>query len=436
MTIWGIFQIILTFLEVAVCFGVCDALIYKKEFIKEHWIYTLLCVLVITYLIVINREVVFYSHLVFLTEIFLIWGCLYFKGRKKGILSFVLILDYNLVVMLLDFAFAFSAISYLNENFWDIIYYQVGGGKILIYFLARSILTFSSFVLLRHVERMRFDIENYKGLLWGVGIIGIIWGWWFSTTLIDHGSESNLWDSFFIITCLVILTAFMAVKLKNTHLEAQSQIMQMENELLEQNYDSFQRLYENNRYIYHDFKNHMILLQTYLEHGEYEEARNYLGRIAAPIEQISNCAYSNCKVLDLVINLKGFEASQKDILYQLDVDKEVVFNIDENDLGILLFNLLDNAIEACERMKTKERWIRIVVKRKNQILVIKIVNSIEKEVFKKDGRYLTEKKDKEMHGLGMKSVESIVEKYEGDVSWNHTKDTFTAVITFFKNELQ
>lgn len=211
--------------------------------------------------------------------------------------------------------------------------------------------------------------------------------------------------------------------------------MQMKNELLEQNYSNFQRLYENNRYIYHDFKNHMILLQNYLEYGEYEKARSYLGRIAAPMEQISKCAYSNCKVLDLVINLKGFEASQKDILYQLDIEKEMVFDIDENDIGILLFNLLDNAIEACERVKTKERWIRIAVKRKNQISIIKIVNSIEKEVFKKDGRYLTEKKDKEKHGFGMKSVESIVQKYEGDVSWNHTKDTFTAVITFFENEL-
>lgn len=435
MTIWGILQMILTFLEVAVCFFVCDTLIYKKAFIKEHWIYTLICVLAIIYFIVINREVVFYSHLVFVTEIFLIWGCLYFKGRKKAILSLAIILDYNLAVMLVDFSFSFSAISFLDENFWDIIYYQVGGGRILIYFLSRSILIFSCFVLLRNVEGMRFDIERYKGLLWGVGIIGIIWGWWLLATLLDHGSKNSLWDSFFIITCLVILTAFMAIKLKNTHLEAQSQIMQMKNELLEQNYNNYQRLYENNRYIYHDFKNHMILLQTYLEHQEYEKARSYLGRIAAPIQQISNCAYSNCKVLDLVLNLKGFEAGQKDILYQVDIEKEMFFNIDENDLGILLFNLLDNAIEACERMKTKERWIRIAVKRKNQISIIKIVNSIEKEVFKKDGRYLTEKKDKEIHGLGMRSVKSIVEKYEGDVSWNHTEDTFTAVITFFENEL-
>lgn len=435
MTIWEIFQIILTFLEIAVCFGVCDALIYKKEFIKGHWIYTSICVVAITYFVVINREVILFSYLVFVIQVLLTWGCLYLKGRKKGILSLALILDYNLVVMLLDFAFSFWTISFLDENFWDIIYFQIGEGRILIYFLTRSFLLFSSFSLLRYVKRMRFDMENYKGVLWGVGIIGIIWGWWFLTTLIDHGSENNLWDSFFIITCLVILTAFMAVKLKNTNLEAKSQIMQMKNELLEQNYNNFQSLYENNRYIYHDFKNHMILLQTYLEHQEYEEARSYLERIAAPIQQISNCVYSDCKVLDLVLNLKGVEASQKDILYQLDIEKEMVFDIDENDIGILLFNLLDNAIEACERMKTKERWIRIIVKRKNQISIIKIVNSIEKEVFKKDGRYLTEKKDKERHGLGMKSVESIVEKYEGDVSWNHTKDTFTAVITFFENEL-
>lgn len=435
MTIWEVFQIILTFLEVAVCFVVCDALVYKKEFIKGHWIYTFICVAAITYFIVINREVVLYSHLVFASEIFLIWGCLYFKGRKKGALSLALILDYNLMVMLLDFAFSFLAIGLLNENFWNAIYYQVERGRIFIYFFSRSFLFFGGFVLMRYVKKMRFDIEDYKRLLWGVGIIGIVWGWWFLTTLIERSSENNLWDSFFIITCLMILTAFMALKLKNAHLEAESQITQMKNELLEQNYNHYQRLYESNRYIYHDFKNHMILLQAYLDHEEYEKARNYLECIAAPIKQIGNCVYSDCKVLDLVLNLKGFEASQKDILYQLNIEKEIVFNIDENDLGILLFNLLDNAIEACERMKTKERWIRIAVKRKNQISIIKIVNSIEKKILQKDGKYITEKKDAGMHGLGIKSVESIVEKYEGDVSWNHTKDTFTAVITFFENGL-
>ena len=115
MTIWGIFQIILTFLEVAVCFGVCDALIYKKEFIKEHWIYTLLCVVVITYFVIINREIILFSYLVFAIQVLLIWGCLYLKGRKKGILSFALILDYNVVVMLLDFAFSFLTIAFLMK---------------------------------------------------------------------------------------------------------------------------------------------------------------------------------------------------------------------------------------------------------------------------------------------------------------------------------
>ena len=74
MTIWGIFQIILTFLEVAVCFGVCDVLIYKKEFIKEHWIYTFICVLAITYFVIINREVILFSYLVFAIQVLLIWG--------------------------------------------------------------------------------------------------------------------------------------------------------------------------------------------------------------------------------------------------------------------------------------------------------------------------------------------------------------------------
>ena len=53
----------------------------------------------------------------------------------------------------------------------------------------------------------------------------------------------------------------------------------------------------------------------------------------------------------------------------------------------------------------------------------------------KDGKYQTDKDNKEYHGLGMKSVESCVRHYGGDVKWGHTEDTFTVVITFFENGL-
>ncbi|BFL10937.1 hypothetical protein K160097B7_01530 [[Clostridium] hylemonae] len=242
-------------------------------------------------------------------------------------------------------------------------------------------------------------------------------------------------DSLFVITCLAILIALMAIELKSIYLKMQSQMIQMKNELLEKNYDNFSDLYENSKYIYHDFKNHMILLRNYLEREEYIKAKQYLEDIVEPLEELSNYTYCNSQVLNLVLNLKGYESNQKGIRFWTEIENISYQYIDENDLGIIFFNLLDNAIEACEKIEEKEKWIHVAVRNKKQMSIIKIENSIERQVLVKDGKYITEKENKTIHGLGLQSVKTLVEKYDGEVQCSHTEDIFSVVITFFENGL-
>lgn len=280
-----------------------------------------------------------------------------------------------------------------------------------------------------------FYVEDYRGVLFSVGVIGTAWGWLLLNMLEEQGSQVSLGDSFLIVSCLLILLMLMAIELRSTHLKAATRIVRMKNELLEQSYRDMQKLYENNQYISHDFKNHMILLRNYLDKKEYDRASEYLDEITKPIEKLSNYTHTGCEMLDLAINIKRSEAEQKGIQYTVESDREIHPNIDENDLGNIFFNLLDNAIEACEKIEESDKWIRIAIKKKKQIYIMKVENSIGKPIILQEGKYITEKDNKECHGLGMKSVESSVRQYGGDVKWSHTKDRFTAVITFFGNGL-
>ena len=212
-------------------------------------------------------------------------------------------------------------------------------------------------------------------------------------------------------------------------------MVQMKNELLEQSYRDIQKLYINNQYIFHDFKNHMILLKNYLNKKEYDKVSIYLDKIVEPMEKLHSYSNTGCEVLDLVLNIKRSEAEQKGIQYLVEADGKIHTNINENDLGNIFFNLLDNAIEACEKIEKQDKWIRVAIKKKNQIYIMKVENSIEKPIVMKNGEFVTEKEDKERHGIGMKSVESSVKQYGGKVNWSHTKDRFTVVITFFENGL-
>ena len=143
----------------------------------------------------------------------------------------------------------------------------------------------------------------------------------------------------------------------------------------------------------------------------------------------------NQEVLNLVVNLKGYEANQKGIRLITDIDDFEYGMVDETDLWNIMMNLLDNAIEASEQVVHKDKWINITLKKKKGMLIIKVENSMEKELIVKDGNYLSDKDNDSIHGLGIKSVKAIVEKYEGEAEWSNTEDKFTVIITFFENGL-
>lgn len=435
MNIWGILQILLTAFETGLCIWTCDMVVYDGELVKEHKKNIIFGAAIVILIMSYNRMMSFFSWILLLFQVLAIGLIVVLNNKNDRGLTLTFVFDYNLIVALVDLTLSFLAVSYLNESFWDAIYCQVSGGRVLIYLISRSIIFVVCIIIWFYKKKIQFAIKDYRGILFSTGVIGCVWGWWLLMTLIDHGNNTGMGDSFFIVTCLVILSILMVSELRDTHLKTQSQMILMKNELLEENDNNLRNLYKSNQYIYHDFKHHIVILRNYLEKEEYEKARLYMDQLAEPVERLNNYVSSGCDVLDLVLNIKEYEANQKGIRYKVDIDREVKFRVNDNELGNIFFNLLDNAIEACEKIQNREKWIHVTIKKRNQIHIIKVENSIEKQIFMKDGEYVTEKDNKERHGLGMKSVEVSVNRYRGNVKWSHTKDIFTVVITFFENEL-
>lgn len=435
MNVWELLQAVVTAFETGMCVWLCDTLIYNGEFVRERKGYAVGSILLLTVFVLGNRQYTFFSWMLFLVQIFLLWLMLILKKRDSKVLCFAVIFDYQLIVTLSDLALSFFAVSYLDEGFWDSLYYGVGAGRILLYALTRSIMFGICMIFRACKKNYRFHVEDYKGVLFSVGAVGTIWGWLLLRILVEQGNGVGLDDSFEVITCLLILIALMGIELKSTYIKTEARLVQIKNELLEQSHKDMQKQYENSQYIFHDFKNHLVLLKNYVDKKEYKKLTVYLRTIMEPIERLDNYSYTGCEILNLVLNIKRSEAEQKGIRYLVETDKNINLSINENALGNIFFNLLDNAIEACEKIARLDKWIRIVIKKNHQIYIIKIENSIEESVVFQNGKYVTGKENKEHHGIGMKSVEATVKQYGGNVQWSHTKERFTVVITFFGNGL-
>ena len=301
MNIWGLLQVVLTAFEIGMSIWLCDALVYNGEIVKDNKGYLAGSILLLTVLTIGNRQDIFFSWIFFLLQIFYIWLTMIFIKRKNKAVCFITVFDCQLIVTLMDLVFSFFAVNYMNDKFWENMYYGIGIERIIVYLLSRSML--SGMCLVFHIckKKYHFMIENYKGVMFSVGAVGTIWGWMLLKMLVEQGEDLGLKQSFQIMTCLLMLLVFMVIELRNTHIKASAKMVQMKNELLEQSYRDIQKLYINNQYIFHDFKNHMILLKNYLNKKEYDKVSIYLDKIVEPMEKLHSYSNTGCEVLVLVI---------------------------------------------------------------------------------------------------------------------------------------
>lgn len=101
--------------------------------------------------------------------------------------------------------------------------------------------------------------------------------------------------------------------------------------------------------------------------------------------------------------------------------------VDDVDLCVILGNLLDNAIEACAALPADGRWLRVYVAARGSQLYASIQNSAVEDPSFNQRNYISEKRGN--HGLGMKRVAAVVEKYEGFLNLANEPGVFAAEVS-------
>lgn len=202
----------------------------------------------------------------------------------------------------------------------------------------------------------------------------------------------------------------------------ENQITQMQSSMVE-----MEHLYDGIRSVKHDMKNHMAVLQNLIQKkysGEDEEIRQYFEGMYQSVEQLDSRVHTGNAVSDAVVGSKFHYAAKKIKGIKLDAKGFILSDavtIKAYDMGIILNNGLDNAIEACTRMREKqpdaEAYITIRSFRAKNMYFIEIENSFDGAVlFHKDsGLPISTKEDKEVHGIGLKNIRKCAVKYGGDM---------------------
>nr|WP_286173306.1 GHKL domain-containing protein [Clostridium sp. WB02_MRS01] len=99
-------------------------------------------------------------------------------------------------------------------------------------------------------------------------------------------------------------------------------------------------------------------------------------------------------------------------------------------MATILGNLLDNAIDALEAIEDK-RMVSVKIKLSRGQFIIKVSNTFNGIVIERANNLITKKKDDSSHGLGIKNIKKVLEKYNGSMDIEYNATTFTSILLMY-----
>lgn len=180
--------------------------------------------------------------------------------------------------------------------------------------------------------------------------------------------------------------------------------------------------YELQRKRAHEYKNQIMCMEGLLRKKEYGELEKYITEIGGKLTDTDSNISTNNSLIDAIINTKYREMEEQGILLVLKFNEMADLWVEDEDIVVILSNLLNNAIEACE--KCDQKTVKLKLMKESDEIIISVRNTYNGEIVKEGEEIRTLKADEEEHGLGIKNIIESVEKYGGSYSINYDDKEF------------
>ena len=294
---------------------------------------------------------------------------------------------------------------------------------IAIAFAVRLLVLGVVYLMLRHFK--------YKMQLKDSIILTIVFLIAFTISLLANFNVLNLArlaDLALYISSGVLAAIFMMIFMysKNIlYLREQEQRDKLQIAQLQQQYAYYQdklKDEERIRSIYHDMKNHLLVLEG--SQGT-EVTRQMAQELRSQIADYENYIHTGNSFLDIIIRDKAEKAREKKIDFSAFIDFRGVYFIDPLDISTLFGNGIDNAIEASEKLPEEQRVILVKAGKIQEFVSILIENNCSDTVYA-EGH--TTKTDKFLHGFGISNMKKSAEKYGGTCTTAQADGKFTLKI--------
>jgi len=226
-----------------------------------------------------------------------------------------------------------------------------------------------------------------------------------------------------IVLADIMTYYFFTVMNREYENKIKTKLLEQQNEALKQNIVDKDAFVKEMKTVRHDIKNHLLTIMQYASEGRCDDIKDYVNMLTNNnLPNILNYINTGNAAFDAVINSKIAVCNQRNIFIEVNIKQGTDINITPAEIAVLFGNLLDNSIEAAK--DTDEKRISVDIQNNSSYLIILVTNSIKSSVLKNNKNLETSKKDKALHGIGIKSIKNIVEKYNGMIRFYEEENEF------------
>lgn len=293
--------------------------------------------------------------------------------------------------------------------------------------LGKIILIF--YIVIYKIIKSEIEINKKDIFCLGIPIIGNITSFFIVFKYLFKFSQQGLISEIHILNFSILLflsniSIILVIRKirRDSKLLAEYKVMKKS---VDMQYKYYMKVKDNQlktRRLYHDMKNHIICIKKLNENGY--SSNNYISNLENQLKSYDNTFDSGNMLLDIILSDKKELCDKNNINFTCNINFTKCNFMELEDICSIFSNVLDNSIEACEKINDGSKYIFLEGKIIERFFVLKSENSKSNKINIKDKKVITDKKDKFLHGLGIKSIKQSVKKYNGEVVIDYTDDKF------------
>lgn len=433
--LWYIFELFIDIIEASIFVRFGNSTFSKRYNGKLlYYVYGFIIVLIIfTFDICINEEEDWSTFLIMIILIFIVFYIMYDETILKllsgyiGILLLMVAVE-GITITLLSFIFKVSTTMFVEKTLY----------KLMAMVLAKLIIFLIVGIWISRYKRdgifkISKSLSYYIIALFVSNITIMICV--ISSSINNNIVEDSMIRAGYITLGLGIINMLSLLIYETIVIESQKY---WKMKLRVQQYDMQSKYFDdiNNatmklKGLRHDMSNHLGNIKGLIMYKEYTKLEEYLNRILTEIDEVDKIIITKYPAISALLNRKYALANKHNINCSINIGNIDNLTIDDVDLCIVLGNLLDNAIEANLKIEECHRNISLDINTRNKYIIINSVNS----TLSGNTSLCSTKDNKDMHGIGLKNVQQVVEKYYGIMEIDAIKDYFNVSIILYNGKV-